>query len=172
MATQKTTRRSFLSVAVGTTVTASLLGETSSAQEVASGIEIPRLDVPLPSGGINVGGVPVVVFPDSPIDYAIKTTDVSVTGSAVTIRAPGIGTNAARYSDLVRAELGVQPSIVNPDFAPIIITPEQIEIGPDGGLIIRNEEYAAAANAILASAAADGDTNYCCNCNAYQCGTK
>jgi len=117
-----------------------------------------------------VEGVPITVFPEQPIDYNIALGDLSISGNQVRLATPGIATNLARYSDLVRAELGAQPSLWGDDIPVVTLLPEQITISDDGTVIIDNADYVDSLTIAIEAATERGDTNFCCSpCNVFNC---
>lgn len=98
------------------------------------------------------------------VKFSIDATNVKVEGGKVVFEDPNVATMMARYGESVRRELGQKKEKV-------AISPSQITVDDRGRVVIANAEYARKVQESLKGfRAAAKDTNYCCNCNAYQCG--
>lgn len=98
----------------------------------------------------------------APVQFSVHASELTVDGSNVTIKTPGLATTMARYGSAdVRKELGEQKAKVK-------ISPSEITIDAQGQVVISNAAFAKAINDYLSKPKAGfaGDfTNYCCSCN-------
>lgn len=102
-----------------------------------------------------------------PVKFSVPASKVQVEDGKVVFDDPQLATLMARHGDDVRKELGLKKEH-------IAIQPDQITIDANGRVVIANAAYARRVDETLKrfSTMEAKDTNYCCNCNAYQCGKK